>query len=84
MCSICADILSFSEILCRILAHNAPSVDPKVAELAERLQNKDDEESDPSDNELLDELDEDDFDMSGMRERRLEALKRECGFPSHA
>jgi hypothetical protein len=52
-------------------------VDPIVSRLASRLQEKDDEDSsDVSDSELLDGLDKE-FDMSGLREKRMEELKRE-------
>lgn len=47
----------------------------------ERFSSKDDEYSDPEDADLFEELDtelEDGFDLGGLRERRMEELRREC------
>ncbi|KAF8314756.1 thioredoxin-like protein [Clavulina sp. PMI_390] len=59
-----------------------PPVDPKIAEIASRFHGssqKDSEDhiSDDDDDALLEELEKDDFDISGFREQRLEALKAE-------
>lgn len=66
---------------CRIRPPTPP-VDPKVAELASRLHvaqssGQHDHLSDADDDELLEELEKDEFDIAGFREQRLEALKAE-------
>jgi hypothetical protein len=60
-------------------------VDHKVASIAakltERFASSDDEHSDPDDADLFEELDkelEDGLDLGGLRERRMEELRREC------
>ncbi|KAG8685453.1 hypothetical protein FRC09_014734, partial [Ceratobasidium sp. 395] len=71
-----------------VLRPPTPEVDPKVSELTSRLQTSDTHDtstragkevdvdlSDDDDDKLFEELEKDEFDMSGLREKRLEELK---------
>ncbi|KAG8744089.1 hypothetical protein FRC12_014876 [Ceratobasidium sp. 428] len=71
-----------------VLRPPTPEVDPKVSELTSRLQTSsthdtstragkevDVDLSDDDDDKLFEELEKDEFDMSGLREKRLEELK---------
>ena len=69
-----------------------PEVDEKVSELASRLHTsgaydastrggkevEDAPSDDEDDDKLFEELEKDEFDMSGLREKRLEELKAQC------
>ncbi|KAG8693704.1 hypothetical protein FRC08_008959 [Ceratobasidium sp. 394] len=71
-----------------VLRPPTPEIDPKVSELTSRLQTSsthdtsthpgkevEDALSDDDDDKLFEELEKDEFDMSGLREKRLEELK---------